>query len=557
MQFIGFSERFTIHQAVPTFAFILGVLGLALLAIAVTPLLRRAPRRIVCAALLIYVFVAQMIWIVSLSSTDYGYNDSRSLMAVADGLNHVVDNPSSHEQALWFAPDACTRKDPMTYCRNGVPSSNRYLHHYPFQSGPALWFMLIFRIFGANNVLGIQFANAVFGVLLVACLWYLTSQFVQGSKATATLTLLIVGFFPLVCISAFVYTNMVGFALVLAGICVILRSLSVHQAWGSAGLMCVGFIICAMGLMFKSTYVIVLFAACIAIILAALVSTRYWQIPVSLGFGAVAYKLSSLLPLAYVERVTGYTYGKGMPMSSWIMLGLQVNPKYPDRAGWWTGLALHTSDAAHGDYAKQQELIQQWLTTRVGQMKANPHEALEFFNLKLMSEWSDPTFESFYYSGLGHSASDLTGSVAGLVQTRAGSPMFAYLNAFQSLVYVAAFIGVIALVYRLLRRSSHRSFSSLDSFDSLDHEQQQVTQQQSMQQQVTQLIVNDIFITTTLSAGFIGGFLCYVLWEAKSVYALPFFILLLPVAAYGLSTLTNLAEHGVRHLLSRNTTVSK
>jgi len=42
-----------------------------------------------------------------------------------------------------------------------------------------------------------------------------------------------------------------------------------------------------------------------------------------------------------------------------------------------------------------------------------------------------------------------------------------------------------------------------------------------------------IFTRVLLCASFIGGFLCYLFWEAKSIYTLPFFLLLIPMAACG------------------------
>ncbi len=37
--------------------------------------------------------------------------------------------------------------------------------------------------------------------------------------------------------------------------------------------------------------------------------------------------------------------------------------------------------------------------------------------------------------------------------------------------------------------------------------------------------------------GVLGGFLCYLFWEAKGIYTLPFYLLLFPLAAYGVQTI--------------------
>ena len=51
---------------------------------------------------------------------------------------------------------------------------------------------------------------------------------------------------------------------------------------------------------------------------------------------------------------------------------------------------------------------------------------------------------------------------------------------------------------------------------------------------------SQVFTRVLLCASFIGGFLCYLFWEAKSIYTLPFFLLLFPVAAYGIQNIADL-----------------
>ena len=44
----------------------------------------------------------------------------------------------------------------------------------------------------------------------------------------------------------------------------------------------------------------------------------------------------------------------------------------------------------------------------------------------------------------------------------------------------------------------------------------------------------------------LGGLLYHLLFEAKSQYALPYFVLLVPLAAWGLSRLFHRTEHRKR-----------
>ena len=76
------------------------------------------------------------------------------------------------------------------------------------------------------------------------------------------------------------------------------------------------------------------------------------------------------------------------------------------------------------------------------------------------------------------------------------APVVAYMDGYQLVVMAGAFIGSIETFRR-------RKAGESDSF--------------------------------FLLACCVGiGFACYVLWEAKPVYLMPFFVLLMPVASYGL-----------------------
>lgn len=78
----------------------------------------------------------------------------------------------------------------------------------------------------------------------------------------------------------------------------------------------------------------------------------------------------------------------------------------------------------------------------------------------------------------------------------------------QSITYLFAFIGVIGFIVATAR---------LRSTTAHGHAQHVM-----------------LFSRTFFSAAFLGGVICFTFWEAKSIYTLPFFLMLLPVAAYGM-----------------------
>ena len=405
------TERVHYHLGLPSIPFVLGIVALfaalALLAVGIT----RLPKRWVLVALLVYVTVVQIIWITSLGLTTYGYPDSRSLMDAADTL--LKGNLNQ------FSPDFCPHGSTEAACVNrGIPSAYTYFSYYPFQSGPMLWYLLVFALFGAKNVFAFQIVSALAVTALVAVLWRFGTHLGLDAVGHGAFTVLVATCVPLLMFAAFVYPNAVGFFITIAGAAVVAEAFHMKKVWTSGLTIVAGFLICGIGIVFKSTYQIVILAAILAVIFAVWRNRRFWQLIVAFVSAGGAFVISKL-PVSLVQHWTGQDFGKGMPMISWIALGLGEPDNVP--AGW-------------------------------------------------------------------------------------SNILLRYENVAQTVMYLLAFIGLIALTRAVFRNRNEEGNA------------------------------DKVFVQVLLCASFLGGFLCYVLWEAKGIYTLPFYLLLVPMAAYGIQT---------------------
>lgn len=227
-------------------------------------------------------------------------------------------------------------------------------------------------------------------------------------------------------------------------------------------------------------------------------------------------------------------------MLSWIVMGITEERLVDEpsvRKGWWTGFPSRAFDATDGDYIAQTVLAKDAITKQIEVFRNDPSYARSFFMNRLTSEWAEPTFETRLFSERGVSATDFSGRIPALLVVPDQSWFMQFMDSWQSAVYVLAFLGIIGLGYTLVRMGWRG------------------------------LPVEWIFSVTMLSASFIGGFLCYLFWEAKSLYVFPFFQLLFPLAAYGCWSIARIsmkvvgrlplfpsktaAEHGHRQVRSR------
>ena len=481
------------------------MLCVALLYAVSGPLCRLRGRKALAAVSLAYVAVVQVIWILALNLEDYGYADAKSLIFAADEL--------VRGDIAYFSPSYCAHHRHMVLCdTHAVPEGYRYFSYYPYQAGPLLWYALVFRVFGANTIIAFQMMNAVAITGLVAALWSFAGAIGLNDEGHGAMALLTMTCAPLLMFAAFVYTNAVGFACTAVGFALVLRAFRARRtssayAWTIGGLLIVG-----VGMVFKSTYIIVLIAAMIAMVLAVLANGTYWRlIPTAIGAG-IATGMSRVPPVV-LERITGQRFGRGMPMNSWIMIGLNNPPKA--NAGWWSGLALKAFKEADGDYQSQYAFANRHIAESLAKFGADPAYAYRFFSEKLASEWADPMFMTTYYSQLGHSRWGFRG-IAGALLAGPGSGAFALVqNALQSVVYALALAGCVGWFVSTARSR---------------------TMDCAM-----------VFARVFLGVSFLGGFVCYVFWEAKGIYTLPFYLLLLPVAAYGLQCIHRGAKRALMH----------
>ncbi|PWG65914.1 glycosyltransferase family 39 protein [Bifidobacterium callitrichidarum] len=500
------TEVMNFNTGVPSIAFLGGLLVFLALLLVISSLLTRIPQHGALLFLLAFVTIVQFGWIFALSLTDYQYPDSASLM---DAAASVLQN---HPEK--FDPTYCTPDNMPDGC-TALPAPYAYFSWYPFQSGPLFWFIGVFAIFGIGNITAFQIINALMITALTAILWRFGTFMGLTRQGHAAFTALCCTCMPLLMYCAFVYTNIVGLCFMLAGALLVAKSLSARNTLTSALLLTAAFVVFGLGILFKTTYIIVLLAAIIAIILATLRSgARYWQILVSLPLAWLAKTISGL-PIRFLESWSGQSFSKTMPMLSWIAIGL--NQPKGGVPGWWGPDAVNIWTASNGDYQVQLDAARNTIHSTLSGFAVSPLSGLKFFQAKLTSEWSEPTFMTSLYSQMGHSTHNFSG-ISGMVLNPRGGLAMSYQNVAMSGLYLFAFIGVLAMIHGL------------------------VTGRHTVCDAAT------VYARSLLSIAFLGGFLCYVVWEAKGIYTLPFYLMLIPISAYGIQTMLT----GIIHLREKS-----
>lgn len=373
-----------------------------------------------------------------------------------------------------------------------------YFTQYPYQSGAFLVFFLVCRLFPGDPTLALLVINVLSNEVSLVCLYALGRLLLRSAGGRAALLALLVLCLPLWLSAALPYGNCLGLAAGALFLVLQARALSLGRdrtrerlAWVGASLVP----LCAV-MVVKSTFVLLGIAAVIAWVVRGM--RERVVLPVALACAVVLVaNAAGGVPARVLEGRVGLSFGEGMPKTSWMVIGL-TDSRDTGSAGWWDAEAWEIMLQTKGDMDLQSQESLRRIGTRLSEFAADPAGAAAFFAEKLSTEWCDPTFESLYYSGLNvrEDGTPFDPYAALGVDYPALGALVPW-DGYQSVVYLGALLGFV----RLLRRG------------------------------------DESVAGTLLAAVFLAGFGCYLLWEAKGIYTLPFFFMLAPVAAYGVEGL--------------------
>ena len=495
------TESMTLNHGLPSAPFLFGLALLAVVCCAAALLWsRRSHNASIPAAIGVYTLSVSLVWLFALHMTGhYGYPDSKSLIEAADSIisGRYAD----------FAPDAPAGSDPS------VPSPYAYFSWYPFQTGALLWFVLVFRLFGAGNIAALLAVNSFLLAGIAYMLQLVGERLGLSGFGQRIEALIIITSVPFLLSGAFAYTNTAGFFFAMLALLTAIRAARQERYRPALIWTAVTFLIGVVAVTVKGTMIIYLIAFTLVLSIVDLRNRLFWMIPVNVVLLLAANKGSGL-SLVLVEHLTGQEFGEGLPQMSWIAMGLTHSDEGTGMPGWWTDAALQAYQSTGGDTASQKQMAMDTIMEALRAFIHNPGGAVAFFIGKLATEWTEPTYQTLYYSSLAQRGS--TGIIAEHVFYGNGNRiLLGFMNVHQSLVYLSGALGFGWAIHNAWRTTV-------------------IADRIATGEGCTDRRAGDSTVMLFLAMILLGGFGCFLLWEAKSTYVLSFAIILIPVAAYGI-----------------------
>lgn len=385
-----------------------------------------------------------------------------------------------------------------------------YMERYPYQTPIALIMLFAMKFAGSNYVIFLEIINCVACGLTMYLIVKYTHLIFKNKTATTLSGILVMLFAPLILYATFIYGNLICLPFILG--CLILQKKALDSKEGKkrAALIVSSILLGAIAVILKKQILIVVLAAAIVYIVWGLQNHKFQYLAVAVI--SIILANYAVLPInAVVETKTGANLHNGVPIATWITMGVGGSSEYfSDITGEDT--SNNTADAGYYDgypwatpgetYSPESfnEANSKYLKKRIEHFASDPKLFFGFFANKLAIEWTEPTYEAFLASNWIDPGDSNPRSLCNRQYTVLGRSFY-YGKAHAVIVLILDALQTIIPVGLLAALISLRK--KLD---------------------ITQM---SAFIAA------LGLFVVYLFWETKTQYMFPPFLLTIPFSAMG------------------------
>lgn len=190
------------------------------------------------------------------------------------------------------------------------------------------------------------------------------------------------------------------------------------------------------------------------------------------------------------EARSGYEHSTGLPSNDFVYIGLQETE---GRYGWDYYKSYQVYYDNGKDTKRTEEAVNRMIADRWQEMRSRPGYLKTFFKGKILSQWNAPLYQSLYFNYV-HEDVHKAG-VTAFLDSLSGDNFFRLLWAADRLQFVL-YLGMLC----------YFAFGVTADSDPLEY---------------------------VLAVTIIGGFLFSVIWEAKTRYIFPYYMMMFPMAVLG------------------------
>ena len=377
--------------------------------------------------------------------------------------------------------------------RGDLSYYHEYFRFFPYQFGFVLYEEVVLRLCylvmpkapeGFSSLI-LQGLNVIYTAAAYLALVMFTGRAFKSETVQKLTAALMFSCLPALFFVTFMYGNVPAFACVCGAFWAFAAFLE-DGRWHQ-GLLTVVLMVLAVLLKLNSLIVVV---AVLIVWLVSLVKKPGFRS----AFLALLLLFSVLvcagLPQKLYEKRSGEDFGSGIPKISWLAMGLYEGSSC---SGWYNPTYTTTAyRLSQYDPEATADVARAAISDRLTEFSQNLIECERFFGRKFLSQWNEPSYQGLWNNQLREHYSQ-PGLMYELLCHRMERGVKAFMNIYQQLVFFGFTLGL----FRILRKRD--------------------------------------MIFALLPLTILGGMLYHLLFEAKSQHSQCYFVMMLPVAAYGLA----------------------
>ena len=387
----------------------------------------------------------------------------------------------------------------------GTLDPGQYLCYHPLQLGIIYFLEIIYRIFSSTNPIIFKMLNIIFSTIAMIYIYKISYIIFKNDKVQKILLILLCGNFIMIFFNVYVYGNIIGFMLGLIAIYYTLK----YTENKKVRYLAISTISIVTAIALKSNYQIYLIGIIIILLLETFKKFDYKSI-----IAIFAMIILMTVVNKGIIKFTEFRYGKeineGIPMISYIQMGMAE--KVDRAAGWYNAVVNVEAIFRNNDFdeEKTSEYSKTEITKRLNQMLNNPKDAIVYYGDKILSTWIEPAFQTIWINEPQEEIEKVNDYISdkniliSLYDGTANKIIMKYFDIYDIIIFI------FAATYLVI------NFKKINI------------------KEISLMII------------FFGGFAFHILWETKSIYAIPFFELLIPYASHGIMDVIQIIETKIK-----------
>lgn len=372
---------------------------------------------------------------------------------------------------------------------NFLNGDDHYFQNYSYQLGYVLFNEVILHIANiftpVKNLLFLEFINVILLGIAYGAIIYINHLLFGDKRICAVTALLLMLSAQSIIFCSFLYGIIPGLTFSVLAILFMLLYLKKDKLiYAPLSVLSI-----ALSVMIKQNYLIVLVAVCCILFVTMFKRKRFIR---DILFIITAVALCSALNPAiksFYEKRADVDLGESVPITAWVAMGLNEAGNAP---GWYSAdhtVNLHSECEFNAEMTNEKSIEE--IKKRINYFGNNYQYCNEFFYKKFMSQWNETSYESIWNNQVRKNYFPRIG-VAEWVCGSGENAVKRYMDCYAQLIFLSVFVGLIAC------------------------------------------LKNKNFLSVAFPIIILGGMIYHILAEAKSQYAMPYFILMIGFAGYGI-----------------------